>query len=231
VIRAAILSAYGSTRTALREALAPAKEVRVVAEAAGAEALPLEVDVVLVMEDTAEALAGRWEALVRRNARLRLPAVLLLASSSGGAVEGLERSSRPKLPAAAGRLCALPVRAWGLLRRGSDPESLASAVRALHAGLAVSEPRFLSPLAAPPGSLAGPPADTRGGREIPHLTPRETEVLRLLAQGLGNKQIAWELGVSEHTVKFHTSVIYGKMGVANRTEALRRGVELGLLSL
>jgi DNA-binding CsgD family transcriptional regulator len=231
VIRAAILSAYGSTRTALREALAPAKEVRIVAEAAGAESLPLEVDVVLVTEDASGSLTQRWEAQVRRNARLRLPAVLLLASGFGGAAEGLERTSRPKLPAAAGRLYALPVHAWGLLRRDANPESLAAAVRALHTGLAVSEPRILSPLSAPPGSLVGPPADTRGGGESPQLTPRETEVLRLLAQGLGNKQIAWELGVSEHTVKFHTSAIYSRLGVANRTEALRRGVELGLLSL
>lgn len=220
MIRIAILSAYGAARAALREALAAARDVRVIAEAAGAEMLGLEADVVMVAEDSAASLARRWEALARRKASLLLPAVLLL--TSGGPRGETAASSRPPLPAAARLLPHLPVRAWGLLRRDAAPDALAAAVRALHAGLAVSEPGLLSP--------PGLPADARGG-EAPQLTPRETEVLRLLAQGLGNKQIAWELGVSEHTVKFHTSAIYMKLGVANRTEALRRGVELGLLSL
>jgi DNA-binding CsgD family transcriptional regulator len=228
VIRIAILSAYGAARAALREALASAGEMRVIAEAAGAESLPLEADVVLVTEDSAGALVRRWEALSRRR---RLPAVLLLAAGPGRPRASGEASSRPQLPAAVRLISYLPVRSWGLLSRDAAPDALAAAVRALQAGLAVSEPGLISTLLAPPGPLAGLAADARGGGEAPQLTARETEVLRLLAQGLGNKQIAWELEVSEHTVKFHTSAIYLKLGVANRTEALRRGVELGLLSL
>jgi DNA-binding CsgD family transcriptional regulator len=225
VIRAAILSASASTRTALRERLAPAADVRVVAEADGVRALPLEVDVVLATEDAAEALLRRWEAQARRRPAPRLAAVLLLSSGAVGG--GGTGGPSPPLPAAAERLASLPMPAWGLVSRDSSPEALAAAVRALHAGLIVTAPRLPAPPRGPWNSTAG----ARDGREVPQLTPRETEVLRLLARGAGNKQIAWELGVSEHTVKFHTSAIYAKLGVANRTEALRRGVELGLLSL
>ena len=225
MIRAAILSARASTRTALREKLAPAADVRVVAEADGVRALPLEADVVLVTEEAAEGLLSRWEAQARRKPAPRLASVLLL--NAGAAEEGGARSSGPRLPALAERLAALPIPAWGLLGREAAPETLAAAVRALHAGLVVNAPRPQ----APPRRSWSSPAGARDGSEAPQLTPRETEVLRLLARGAGNKQIAWELGVSEHTIKFHTSAIYAKLGVANRTEALRRGVELGLLSL
>jgi len=63
------------------------------------------------------------------------------------------------------------------------------------------------------------------------LTEREAEVLQLLAQGLANKQIALTLSISEHTVKFHVSGIYAKLGATNRTEAVRLGVRQGLIIL
>jgi DNA-binding CsgD family transcriptional regulator len=63
------------------------------------------------------------------------------------------------------------------------------------------------------------------------LTPREMEVIQLMAQGLANKQIALALGISEHTVKFHLSSLYAKLGISSRTEAVKRGIELGLISL
>ena len=63
------------------------------------------------------------------------------------------------------------------------------------------------------------------------LTPREIEVLRLLSLGLANKEIAARLGISEHTVKFHLSAIYSKLGAANRAEAVRRGLQRGLIPL
>jgi two-component system, NarL family, response regulator YdfI len=61
------------------------------------------------------------------------------------------------------------------------------------------------------------------------LTPRETEVLGLLAEGLGNKEIASRLGVSEHTVKFHVASIMGKLGAASRTEAVTLGIRHGIV--
>jgi len=62
------------------------------------------------------------------------------------------------------------------------------------------------------------------------LTPREIQVLELLAEGLPNKAIAARLGISDQTVKFHVSSISGKLGAANRTDAVRRAVRRGLIT-
>lgn len=83
-----------------------------------------------------------------------------------------------------------------------------------------------------PGN-AGVPGD--GGNEDEWfdepLTPREIQVLELLAEGLPNKAIAARLGISDQTVKFHVSSISGKLGAANRTDAVRRAVRRGLITL
>jgi DNA-binding NarL/FixJ family response regulator len=63
------------------------------------------------------------------------------------------------------------------------------------------------------------------------LTPREVQVLELLAEGLPNKAIAERLGISDQTVKFHVSSISGKLGAANRTDAVRRAARRGLITL
>jgi DNA-binding NarL/FixJ family response regulator len=63
------------------------------------------------------------------------------------------------------------------------------------------------------------------------LTPREIEVLELVAEGLPNKAIASRLAISDQTVKFHVSSICGKLGAANRTEAVRRALRRGLITL
>lgn len=63
------------------------------------------------------------------------------------------------------------------------------------------------------------------------LTPREGEVLQRLASGLGNKQIADQLHISEHTVKFHVASILGKLGAGTRTEAVALGIRQGLVLL
>jgi DNA-binding NarL/FixJ family response regulator len=63
------------------------------------------------------------------------------------------------------------------------------------------------------------------------LTARETEVLRMIAEGLANKEIAWRLGISEHTVKFHVSALLGKLGAASRAEAVGMGIRQGAIML
>ena len=78
------------------------------------------------------------------------------------------------------------------------------------------------------------PAGTEltGSDELPPgepLTSRESDVLSLLAEGAGNKEIAARLGISEHTVKFHVSSILSKLGAATRTEAVTRGYKEGLI--
>jgi ATP/maltotriose-dependent transcriptional regulator MalT len=63
------------------------------------------------------------------------------------------------------------------------------------------------------------------------LTAREIEVLGLLVEGLSNKAIAGRLGISDQTVKFHVAAICGKLGAANRTDAVRRALRRGLISI
>ena len=63
------------------------------------------------------------------------------------------------------------------------------------------------------------------------LTARERDVLALLADGYRNREIAERLGISEHTVKFHLAAIFGKLGASTRTEAVRKGLKLGLIEI
>jgi DNA-binding CsgD family transcriptional regulator len=83
------------------------------------------------------------------------------------------------------------------------------------------------------GRLNPGPLATRARLETPveSLTPREFEVLRLVAEGLHNREIAGRLGVTEHTVKFHLAAIFGKLGASTRTEAVRRGLSLGVIDI
>jgi DNA-binding NarL/FixJ family response regulator len=80
---------------------------------------------------------------------------------------------------------------------------------------------------------AGTSMRRRGEPEVIEepLTPREIQVLELLAEGLANKAIAERLAISDQTVKFHVAAILGKLGVANRTEAVRVAVRRGLISM
>jgi DNA-binding NarL/FixJ family response regulator len=128
-------------------------------------------------------------------------------------------------PQDAQELPELSLRAWGLLPLDSSEEELIAAIQALHQGLLVSVPSFVQPLVGQ--TLSAPPEDIL----VDELTEREIEVLELLAEGLANKQIAYQLEISEHTVKFHVSSIYTKLGVSNRTEAVRLGIQLGLITL
>ena len=74
--------------------------------------------------------------------------------------------------------------------------------------------------------------DDRDDRDIVEpLTPREIEVLELLAEGLPNKAIADRLKISDQTVKFHVSSISAKLGAVNRTDAVRRAARRGLITL
>ena len=76
--------------------------------------------------------------------------------------------------------------------------------------------------------VASPPADDP---LVEPLTPRELQVLELVADGLPNKTIAMELGVSDETVKFHLGSILGKLGASNRTDAVRLAFRRGLIAL
>lgn len=115
---------------------------------------------------------------------------------------------------------------WGLLPLESTADELAAALNALYEGLLVISPAFASI-----DLLKTSRPEYPGDSPEHHLTGRELEVLRHLADGLANKQIAAALGISEHTVKFHISSIYSKFGVSNRAEAVRFGLSHGLVPL
>ena len=105
----------------------------------------------------------------------------------------------------------------------SGAEILA-AIQAAAAGMAVIDPSELDSLIA---STTPQPA----AEPATPLTAREREVLRMLADGAANKTIAWKLGISEHTVKFHVAQILAKLNAGTRTEAVTLGIRQGLILL
>jgi len=112
---------------------------------------------------------------------------------------------------------------FALLLNDSDPDAIVAALTALEQGLTAIDPRLTDLL----GSAA------RGDYIAPTepLTTRENEVLQLLARGLTNRAIAQELGITQHTVKFHVNAIMSKLGAQSRTEAVVRATQLGLILL
>jgi len=113
--------------------------------------------------------------------------------------------------------------ARGLLLRDADAERLIATLRAVSQELIVLDPGL--------SDVAQLHLELNPAPPIEKLTPRETEVLKLLAEGLSNRAIAFELGISEHTVKFHVNSILGKLGAQSRTEAAVRATQLGLILL
>jgi DNA-binding NarL/FixJ family response regulator len=111
--------------------------------------------------------------------------------------------------------------ASGILSQNSTAEQILAALMAVQHGLFVIDSEMnVNPL---PESEIAPPSEA--------LTPREIEVLQLLAEGLSNKMIAARLAVSEHTVKFHVNAILGKLCAQSRTEAVVRATRMGLIIL
>ncbi len=113
--------------------------------------------------------------------------------------------------------------ARGLLPRRASLSAVAAAARAVVEGWLVLDPSYVVEDLSGVETPAPPLAEA--------LTPREVEVLQLLAEGLPNKLIARRLGISEHTVKFHVNALMGKLGAASRTEAVVRATRRGLVLL
>ena len=112
-----------------------------------------------------------------------------------------------------------------------SPDQLVAALEAAASGLVVLHPtQSLTPVNT--HGFPRSPARSPGLEELAEaLTPREGEVLQMLASGLGNKEIAAKLAISEHTVKFHVASILGKLGATSRTEAVSLGIRRGLILL
>jgi len=119
-------------------------------------------------------------------------------------------------------LSAVQAGAQGYLLKGAPRDELFQAIRVVYNGGSLLQPVVAARLLRQVSSAPVLP-DT--------LTERELEVLRLLAKGRQNKEIANELVISERTVKFHVSAILAKLGVGNRTEAVSKAAQLGLIEL
>jgi NarL family two-component system response regulator YdfI len=110
----------------------------------------------------------------------------------------------------------------GVLPSDAGAEQIVSALDAVSKGLVVLHPAEMG---------APRPARNEEVELIEPLTPREREVLQMLAGGLGNKEIAARMKISEHTAKFHVAQILGKLGASSRTEAVAIGMRVGLVLL
>jgi DNA-binding NarL/FixJ family response regulator len=189
------------SRAGLRSMLAAADEVEVVGEAASGDE---------VLDDEEAFL----EANVVLVAGEREDVEAVPVSEEGGAAL-VALGGDELLPV----LEALALRGWGLLPADASAEELSASLLAASRGLVV--------LPSYPGGREARPVDEPSEA----LTPREAEILELLGRGLSNKLIAHELHISEHTVKFHISSLYAKLGVANRAGAVSQGARRGLIPL
>jgi DNA-binding NarL/FixJ family response regulator len=124
----------------------------------------------------------------------------------------------------------LRLRGWAIVSPEAPASELQAAVTAAAQGLIVLPTLLLDQLLGTRGPALVQTLDM--GSDLPQepLTSREQEVLEFLSQGLSNKMIARELQISEHTVKFHISSLYTKLGTSTRAEAVSRGARLGLIT-
>lgn len=212
MIRVFIVAASPLARAGL-ENLLPAGNVEIVGSGANLDALEQRVsdahiDAVLI-DASAEPPESLLAELGDSGLAAELSVVLLSDHPSPASAEALRVGVRAVLPTT------------------SSPDQLLAALQAAAAGLVVLHPSDLvaavpatgSPVSRPLAELAEP------------LTRREREVLQMLAAGLGNKEIAGRLNISDHTAKFHVASILGKLGAATRTEAVALGIRRGLVLL
>jgi DNA-binding NarL/FixJ family response regulator len=207
VIRVLIVDDHGVVRQGLRMFLGLDPDLAVVGEAAdGAEALrlahQLQPDVVLM-----DLLMPVMDGVAATAAiRHELPATEVVALTSvleDASVVGAVRAG-----------------AIGYLLKDTRAEALCQAIKAAAAGQVQLTPQAAARLMQVVGGLDSPQA----------LTDREIEVLRLLAQGQANKQIARSLHITEKTAKTHVSNILGKLGLSSRTQAALYAIRIGLVS-
>ncbi len=123
---------------------------------------------------------------------------------------------------------AIEAGAAGYLLKNVEPAELARAVRAAHAGEALLDPSVAARLVQ---TIAAGPRPRPIGSDGQRLTRREHEVLELIAHGRSNKRIAFELDISEKTVKTHVGHVLAKLGVSDRTQAALLAVQEGLVRL
>jgi two-component system, NarL family, response regulator YdfI len=212
VIRVFIVAASPLARGGLENLLA-VRGVSVVGRSASLESLfeqitDVEPDVVL-MDASGENSEAVSDALISSNLATETTVILLSNRSRPGWIaEALRAGVRAILPSEV------------------SSDQLAAALQAAIAGLVVMHPSEIAVALPVASAVLSPLAEL-----TEPLTPREREVLQMLASGLLNKEIASKLSISEHTVKFHVASILGKLGAATRTEAVSLGFRRGLILL
>ena len=128
-------------------------------------------------------------------------------------------------------LGALRAGACGFLLKDTDPQSLVDAVRTVHEGQSLLSPQVLSRLVArmPRAASAGASGSTRADA-VEALTPRQREVLLLIAQGLSNSEIEAELGITRATCRSHITALLARLGARDRAQLVIAAYESGLIS-
>jgi two-component system, NarL family, nitrate/nitrite response regulator NarL len=211
-LRLLILAGDPLARAGLAALLARQPGCQVVGQAPADANLAAEVDAAqpdVVVWDLGWTPAGVLERLAEQSTLL--PPVLALLPAEDAAASRASQAWR------AG--------ARGLLDRNALPEAILAAAHSLALGMVVLARDLASEMLLP----AAP--DLAVTSLVEPLTPRENEVLQLLAEGLTNRAIALRLGISEHTVKFHVNAILGKLAAQSRADAVMRATRLGLILL
>jgi two-component system, NarL family, response regulator YdfI len=211
VITVLVAAQTTAARVGLAARLSAYKRLHVVVEAT---ALPLsdQLDTTrpdVVLADVGSEAASTW---LRGLAGTRqLPAIVILADHARDALAGrtLRSGARAVLP------------------RHASTEEIAAAIEAVAAGLVVLHPDTIDAVA----PMASGRNHSRTSIDHQPLTPREIEVLAMMAEGLGNKTIAARLAISEHTVKFHIASIFAKLNAGSRTEAVTIGLRRGAIMI
>ena len=200
------------------ENLLVARGIEVTASVAGLDELSGHLDdtpaEVILIDSTGETFEPFLDSLIASGVASDFTVMLLAEPAS------LATSS-----------AALRAGVRAVLPNDVSPEQLVAALQAAASGLLVLHPTQVSAQVNSNG-FASSPARSQPLDELTEaFTPREGEVLQMLASGLANKQIAAKLAISEHTVKFHVASILGKLGAASRTEAVSLGIRRGLVLL
>jgi DNA-binding NarL/FixJ family response regulator len=184
------------------------EKVEVITDGATLQDLtPLQSEIDVLLVDAREVDRSDLESALRSDIT---PGILFLVGEELVPVQDLD---------------GLALRSWGFVSLDSSTDELLAAIGALNEGMLVGSPDLMKAL-----MFSQPETERQFADSLPEsLSGRENEVLQLLAQGLANKQIALALNISEHTVKFHISAIYGKLGATSRTEAVRLGIQTGLI--
>ena len=209
-IRVLVADDHAVVREGLRTFLALQDGIEVVGESADGEAAVrdaeyLRPDVVLM-----DLVMPRLDGVgAMRELRRRLPECRVIVLTSYTDDDRI--------------LPAIQAGAAGYLLKNAEPREIARAVRAAHAGEALLDPSVAARVLS---AVAHPAVVSRDEQ----LTPREREVLALIARGMANKRIARELGVSEKTVKAHVGHVLAKLGVTDRTQAALHAVRAGLVA-